>query len=76
MNHLHIADLHQYGCEDASPEKFRRLGHILKEIYETKLQRDFPDRPCQVSFDLPDDKDQLMEYEITFWQTKHRSSVE
>jgi len=47
------------------------LGNKLKEIYEAKLQWQFPDKPCVVSFYEPDDDDDLIEYQITFWQKAH-----
>ena len=71
MNHLHIADVQRYGCEDLSKDKVILLGSKLKEIYEAKLQWQFPDKPCTVSFYEPDDADDLEAYEITFWQKAH-----
>ena len=71
MNHLHIEDIQHYGCEDFSKDKAILLGNKLKEIYEAKLQWQFPDKPCVVSFYEPDDDDDLIEYQITFWQKAH-----
>ena len=71
MNHLHIADLQHYGCEDLSKDKVILLGVRLKEIYEAKLRWQFPNKPCTVSFYEPDDSDDLEAYEITFWQKAH-----
>ncbi len=68
MNHLHIADIQHYGCEDLSKDKVVLLGSKLKEIYEAKLQWQFPNKPCVVSFYEPDDENALIAYEITFWQ--------
>jgi len=68
MNHLHLADIQYFGCPDASPDKLLRLGGVLKEIYEAKLQQQFPTRPCDVSLYIPDDPMALMDYEISFWQ--------
>jgi len=68
MNHLHIADVQHYGCKDASKDKFVLLGKVLKEIYEAKLRWQFPDRPCIVEFDMPEDPEDLMGYQISFWQ--------
>jgi len=73
MNHLHIADIH-YGCPDISRDKLIILGSMFKEIYETKLKHDFPDKPCIVEFYQPDDTDDLIEYQISFWQAKHEES--
>ena len=52
-------------------DKVALLGAVLKEIYEAKLQRVFPDRPCVVEFYVPEDKDDLMQYQISFWQKAH-----
>jgi hypothetical protein len=71
MNHLHIQDIHHVGDETFSADKAIYLGSLLKEIYELKLPRDFPDRPCTVNFYVPEDRDDLAAYEISFWQTKH-----
>jgi hypothetical protein len=68
MNHLHIADIQHYGCEDLSKDKVVLLGSKLKEIYEARLQWQFRHRPCVVSFHQPDDSDDLEAYEVTFWQ--------
>jgi hypothetical protein len=67
MNHLHIADLH-YGRKDISKDKILLLGNVLKEIYQAKLRWQFPDRPCIVEFDIPEDPEDLMGYQISFWQ--------
>jgi hypothetical protein len=71
MNHLHIADIQYYGCPDGSPDKLLRLGTVLKEIYEARLRWQFPSRPCRVSLFVPDEPEDLMQYELTFWQQAH-----
>jgi hypothetical protein len=71
MNHLHIADIQYYGCSDASKDKLLLLGNVLKEIYQAKLQWQWPDRPCTVEFYIPEDPDDLMEYQVSFWQKCH-----
>lgn len=72
MNHLHIADIQHYGCKDISKDKLILLGKLLKEIYETKLSAQFPHKPCIVEFYKPeDDEENLIEYQISFWQSKH-----
>lgn len=75
MNHLHIADIQYYGCEDLSKDKIRVLGSILHEIYSTKLKVQFPHTPCIVEFYQPDYEDDLMEYQISFWQARHEPTV-
>ena len=71
MNHLHIADIQYYGCNDASLDKLRLLGNVLKEIYQAKLLWQFPNHPCNVEFYIPEDEEDLMEYQLSFWQTCH-----
>jgi hypothetical protein len=72
MNHLHIADIQHNDCEDLSTDKVVLLGRKLKEIYEARLQWQFPNKPCEVSFHQPEDCDDLEAYEITFWQKGFR----
>lgn len=64
MNHLHIADIQHRGCADISKDKLLVLGRILKEIYEAKLLWQFPDRPCTVELFIPDDLNDLREYQL------------
>jgi len=71
MNHLHIADVHSGSCEDGSKDKFALLGNVLKEIYQAKLSKQWPDRPCNVVFQIPEDEDDLIEYQLSFWQKSH-----
>jgi hypothetical protein len=71
MNHLHIADIQYYGCKDVSKDKLLLLGKVLKEIYEAKLLWQSPDCPCSVEFYIPDDEDDLMDYQLSFWQKCH-----
>jgi hypothetical protein len=68
MNHLHIADLQYVGCPDLTRDKIIILGETLKQIYEVKLSHDFPGRSFEVSFWKPDDPEDLVEYELSFWQ--------
>jgi len=73
MNHLHIADVQHYDCPDISKDKITLLGNVLKEIYEAKLKFIFPERPCIVDLYIPEDKDNLIEYELSFWQSIHET---
>jgi hypothetical protein len=70
-NHLHIADVQYHGCEDITDERVVWLGRILREIYAAKLAWQFPNRPCEVSFFEPEDRSDLVAFQITFWQKKH-----
>jgi hypothetical protein len=70
-NHLHLSNIHHGECEDISKDKLVILGDTLKEIYEAKLKLQFPNNPCVVEFYIPEDKDDLWEYQISFWQLCH-----
>jgi len=71
MNHLHIADIQHHGCKDVSKDKIQVIGQVLKEIHEVKLQSQFPKSPCEVEFYVPEDEEDLLEYQLSFWQKKH-----
>lgn len=71
MNHLHIEDIQHYGCDDVTEPRIAYLGRVLKEVYEAKLQWQFPDRPCEVSLLEPEDRTDLTGFQLTFWQKKH-----
>lgn len=71
INHLNIADIQYVGCPDISRDKLIVIGNTLKEIYQAKLKFDFPTKPCIVEFYHPEDPEDLMEYQISFWQVKH-----
>lgn len=68
VNHLHLKDLHHANCEDVSPERLAHLGRLLKEIYECKLKRDFPNRSFVVEYEEPEKKKQTSDYMLTFYQ--------
>jgi hypothetical protein len=44
------------------------LGNRLKDIYEAKLRWQFPERSCGVKYFVPEDPDDYLEYQVTFWQ--------
>jgi hypothetical protein len=69
MNHIHLAHIHS--GNDMTKDKLVYLGNTLKEIYEVKLSWQFPESPCTVEFYIPEDIDDLSEYQISFWQNKH-----
>jgi hypothetical protein len=70
LNHIHIADIHQ-DRKDLSIEKIMFLGRTLKEIWEAKLKWQFPDRPCEVHFIEPDNREDWVDFQLSFWQKKH-----
>lgn len=74
MNHFHLDGIQHIGCPDISKDKLALLGKVLKEIYEVKLQWQFPHRPCIVEFHVPVEKERLTEYQISFWQKVHEVS--
>lgn len=71
MNHLHLDGIQYAGCEDISKDKLITLGNTLKEIYEAKLKFQFPNNPCFVEFYIPEDPEDLGDYQISFWQQCH-----
>lgn len=71
LNHIHISDLQYSGCDDLTIDKVLVLGEKLKAIYEARLAYVFPDKPCIVDFYIPENKDDLEDYQLTFWQKKH-----
>ena len=70
LNHLHIMDIHCDNEVDVTIEHCVKLGNTLQEIYSAKLAWQFPDRPCEVKFYIPDDQDDLVQYQISFWQKR------
>jgi hypothetical protein len=72
LNHVHLIDIHYPDVPTgATPERFVWLGNTLREIYSAKLAWQFPDRPCEVEFLIPEDPNNLDAYQITFWQKAH-----
>jgi len=74
MNHLHIADIQHLACEDIAKDKIIFLGNTLREIYQAKLAWQFPDKPCVVEFYQSENEDDLIDYQLTFWQKKHEQA--
>ena len=67
LNHRHVFDYFSHAGGSATEEQIVYLGRVLKDVWETKLARDFPGRRFVVSF--PEGPfDNLIDYEITFWQ--------
>jgi hypothetical protein len=65
MNHVHIVDIHR--SVEPTEAQLRYLGRVLKDIYEAKLGRDFPELRIIVSFHDEAGLD-LDDYQLTFWQ--------
>jgi hypothetical protein len=73
MNHIHITSLFAPYQGDPSEPQIVYLGRTLREIWKTKLSRDFPTKRFIVSFneDLPsscgsDEEYDLYDYQVTF----------
>src|SRR5262249_657232 len=50
MNHRHVLDLFPSDYSNVSKDQIVYLGRLLREIWETKLRRDFPQKNIVVSF--------------------------
>jgi hypothetical protein len=70
MNHQHIVDLFSRSHhESPTREVVLYLGRLMKEIWQVKLNHDFPGRNINVTFPEDDPRD-LLEYQITFFQQR------
>ena len=69
MNHRHILDLFQKPDQAPSEEIIVHLGRVLKDMWSCKLRHDFPSRTIVVSF-TENDVEDLLDYEITFYQMR------
>ncbi|MEM6383810.1 MAG: hypothetical protein AAF739_14150 [Pseudomonadota bacterium] len=69
LNHRHLADIHIHDDDNVSADKLLFLGNIVKEMWAAKLQFQFPDRPCKVEFFVPEDPEELVDYQLSFWQS-------
>jgi len=67
MNHRHIIDLLPSAVDKPTRSLVIAFGRLLRDVWETKLQRDFPAKRFCVSFPL-DEREDLTEYEVTFYQ--------
>lgn len=70
LNHTHIVDLCFNSEFKPNKEIILHIGRSLKEIWSVKLAHDFPNRRFTVSFP-EDESDDLVRYEITFFQERH-----
>jgi hypothetical protein len=71
LNHVHILHLHHPGLwSTATREQLLHLGRTLREIYETKLKRDFPDRQFVVDFE-ESPHSSLEDYQLVWYQPRH-----
>lgn len=71
LNHTHITDLFLNSSFQPNLEIVTFIGRYLKEVWTEKLKRDFPNRRFVVSFpEEPATPDDLVSYEITFYQDR------
>ena len=69
INHIHILDLFTSEKQDEiTYEQIKYLGNKIREIYEVKLISNFPDRKFEVLFNGDEHLEDLLDYEITFFQ--------
>lgn len=66
INHEHLVDLHSN--DEPTETQIRYLGNVVREMWEAKLLREFPDRSFEVVFNDEPGLD-LLDYEVTFWQS-------
>jgi hypothetical protein len=67
MNHRHVFDYFSHAGGSATGDQIVYLGRVLKDIWQTKLARNFPGRRFVVSF--PEGPfEGLTDYQVTFWQ--------
>ncbi len=72
MNHRHILDVLPQAIEEPTRELVLTFGRLLREAWEAKLRRDFPERVFTVSF--PEDySEDLVDYDVTFWQERKQT---
>ena len=69
INHIHILDLFASEKHDEiTCEQIKYLGNKIREIYEVKLISNFPDKKFEVLFNGDEHLEDLLDYEITFFQ--------
>jgi hypothetical protein len=68
MNHWHIFDL--FATERPTRELVLYVGRKMKEIWQVKLQNDFPGRKITVWFPEEDNLEDLEQYQLTFFQER------
>ncbi|MBI3545884.1 MAG: hypothetical protein HY081_04730 [Gammaproteobacteria bacterium] len=71
LNHIHVLHLHHPGIwANATRDQIVYLGRTLKEIYETKLRINFPEKEFVVDFNESDDK-AIENYQLIWHQKSH-----
>ena len=70
MNHRHLLTIFGDPRLDPTEEQIIYFGRMLREIWQAKLDRDFPHRKIVVRF-YEEGCEDLYDYEITFFQEEH-----
>jgi hypothetical protein len=69
MNHVHITDIFYNTEPKPTRDMVIYIGRLLKDVWQTKLNHDFPSRRVVVSF--PEEpREDLLHYEITLFQER------
>jgi hypothetical protein len=71
MNHVHIAEMFSASDKRPTPQQLQWLGERLRDMWDAKLKRDFPEKNVKVSFHVPEDPAKLREYELTAFQVRN-----
>jgi hypothetical protein len=72
MNHRHITDMFINSEIEPTKEIIMHLGRLLKDMWQCRLQRDFPERCIKVEL-FDDGNDDLAQYQITVFQVRTRA---
>lgn len=71
VNHRHVADLFSTGKE-TSKEQIKYIGYIIREMWEAKLSRDYPNRKIIVDLIEQNDDDDILGYILTVYQESNQ----
>ena len=70
INHQHVVDLSPNAEFKPTKEIVIHIGRLLKDIWQCKLNRDFPDRRVKVEFCEDVETENLVDYQITVFQER------
>ena len=73
-NHRHLMDIFCLSTPVPTVEQLEYLGEVLRDAWEVKLARVFPQRRVRVSFERGMLED-LLGYVVTFWQRANEASI-
>ncbi|WP_435623779.1 hypothetical protein [Flagellimonas sp.] len=76
INHIHILDFFTFEKQnEINVEQVKYLGCILQEIYAAKLKTEFPNRKFTVTFNGKEKLEDLIEYQLTFYQENNKNRM-